>query len=105
MFCSDNCDPPSGTGCPAGAKCALGFESTMMKFFTLCTSVGTGTQGDSCPGMSVAECAAGHACFNGMPGQCLQYCNLATPTCPGVTTCVSLNPPAIIGAIEYGACL
>jgi hypothetical protein len=106
-FCSANCDPPSGTGCPMPGKCTLALSETMV-FYTVCSSAGMGTQGAPCAGTSITECSSGFGCFNNpntSMKECLQYCNTASPSCPTATQCVGLNPAAIIGSIEYGACL
>jgi hypothetical protein len=103
-FCSDNCDPPGGAGCPPTGMCSLGFVDTSMTFFTVCSSAGTATQGEVCTGM-LGDCAPGYGCFNAPTPTCLRYCNMASPNCPTATACNPLNPPAIIGSVEYGVCL
>jgi hypothetical protein len=106
-FCSENCDPVSGTGCaPATAKCEIGQESDgQMRFFTLCTGSGAGTQGAVCT--DTGDCAAGYGCFNAGTLQCLKWCSpFINPTCPGIAVCSAFAPPGIlVGTVEYGACL
>jgi hypothetical protein len=105
-FCSDNCDPPSGTGCPTSGKCELGLADDMVTFFTMCGGAGTGTEGAPCTN-TFNDCAGGYGCLTNPSTsmtECMRWCNMATPNC-SVGTCSPINPPGIIGSIEYGVCL
>ena len=102
--CSDNCDPPSNTGCIAmGGKCDL-FLSMTMQWFTVCAPTGPGMQDAPCT--DSGDCALGYGCINdGMVELCRHYCDTQAPACPGVTMCAGFNTPATVGAKTYGACL
>ena len=104
-WCSDNCDLTLGVGCdPAGSKCELG-QAADNSFFTVCVPAGPGTQGSGCPN-GYEDCGTGFGCINvNATPTCLKWCNVASPSCPGGTTCGSLNPQIFLGAVEYGACL
>ena len=108
MWCSDNCDPPTGTGCTAAnAKCELAQEpGGQMRFFTWCMPSGTGTDGSFCS--SFEDCANGYSCI-GVDAQmnqiCLQWCNVQSPSCVS-GLCQSFPAPGVfVGTVEYGACL
>jgi hypothetical protein len=110
ILCSDNCDPITNTGCPvAGTSCYLGQEQAgQQRFFTYCYGAGSGTQLASCPNGD--ECATTYGCFNtGSSDQCLKWCNVNQPSCPGATSCQMLTDAngasIVIGNITYGACL
>jgi hypothetical protein len=107
-WCSDNCDPPSGVGCDApNAKCELGKEQDgLMRYFTLCLPAGAGLDGAPCPN-GYADCADGFGCIGldiDMNPICLQWCNLATPSCQA-GACTTFTPPVSVGNVTYGACL
>jgi hypothetical protein len=104
-FCSDNCDPPSNTGCIAnGAKCDL-FLAMDMQWFTLCAPDGNGTQDTPCDGPE--DCALGYGCVTDgmMVTACRHYCDTMAPACPGITQCAGFTTPATVGVKTYGACL
>lgn len=109
-LCSDNCDPITNTGCGvSGTSCFLGQEASgQQRFFTYCYGAGSSTQGALCP--NGTECAATYGCFNtGVSDQCLKWCNVNAPSCPGATSCQTLTDAngasIVIGNITYGACL
>ena len=104
MWCSDNCDPVTGTGCPATAGCEL-LRTETSPWFTVCEGAGSGTQGASCTDFQ--DCAPGYGCFqdpNTLMNFCLRYTNVDSPQCPNGTTLAELNPPAVIGTVTYGVC-
>lgn len=103
-LCSDDCDPVTGTGCPAGLGlgCNLGQQADgAMTVFTICGGSGNGAQGATCTDNE--DCAAGSGCF-GANG-CLKYCKPGSPVCPAGTTCLSFDPQLFYKGVEYGACL
>ncbi len=107
-LCTDDCNPITSVGCPAGLGLGCGVyqeQAGQMRIFTLCGGAGNGGQGTACT--TNEDCLAGSACFtlNGDPNdqQCLKYCNLASPSCPGVTTCVDIM--IAYNGVNYGACL
>ncbi|MEZ4299730.1 MAG: hypothetical protein R3B70_32575 [Polyangiaceae bacterium] len=107
-LCSDDCDPVTAAGCPAGLGlgCQLGQESTgQMRVFTICGGTGGGGQGASCTDSE--DCQAGYGCFtlSDNTQECLKYCKPATPACSGGATCLSFNPQLVYKGVEYGACL
>jgi len=103
MFCSDNCDPVSNVGCNVpGSKCLASLSSTNVGF-SVCVGSGSGTQGQACTDPD--DCAAGFNCANiDSVLQCARYCNVNSPQCMGVETCLPYSTPLIIGSIEYGVC-
>jgi hypothetical protein len=105
-LCSDNCDPVTLAGCPAGLGlgCQLYQEQMgQMRIFTLCSGAGNGAQGVTCS--TNEDCAAGSACFtlSDMSMECLKYCKVNSPSCPGGTSCQDLG--IAFNGVEYGACL
>ena len=103
-WCSDNCDPITGTGCPASAGCEL-LRLETSPWFTVCEGTGSGTQGATCTDFQ--DCAPGYGCFqdpNTLMEFCLRYTNVNAPNCPAGTTLAELNPPAVIGTVTYGVC-
>jgi hypothetical protein len=105
-LCSDDCNPVNGSGCPVGLGlgCGLFQEQTgAMRVFTLCGGTGNGAQGSTCT--TNDNCQAGSACFtlSNMSKQCLKYCNVASPSCPGASQCQDLM--IAYKGTEYGACL
>jgi hypothetical protein len=108
-FCSESCDLTNNNGCPvAGTACGVAQEQAgQMRFFTVCSQSGKGTQGASCKTNS--DCAPTYGCVttNGM-SQCAKWCNQGNPVCPGGTLCeaVNINGQEIqVGATVYGVCL
>jgi hypothetical protein len=102
-ICSENCDPSSTAGCPAGMGCGV-FQETegQMRLFTGCRETGTATQGQTCS--TSVLCAASYGCFDtGGFDECLKYCKVANPSCPAGTACMAAG--ITIGSTEYGACL
>lgn len=101
-FCSRNCTPVPQAGCAPGLACSL-FQETAgaMRTFTDCAGpTGTGTQGTFC--VDETDCRAGYGCADaGLGNQCLQFCRVASPSCPGATTCYSIG---IVGGVEWGLC-
>lgn len=108
-LCTESCDPTTNIGCPAAAtSCQVGSESGgQMRFFTRCLGAGAGKQGTTCA--SSADCAPKFGCFNTtnpMAVKCLKHCKASAPNgCPAGTQCVFSQPPELVGAEEYGACL
>jgi hypothetical protein len=103
-LCSVNCDPVTNTGCKApNSHCSIYQQSNMP--FTACATAGKKVHGESCS--SSSDCGAGTECFTVNMGTkyCLKWCNLGSPSCPGNAECVPLNPPQVIGSVQYGACL
>ncbi len=108
IACSDACNPTNATGCGAGQGCHIYVVDPMatpVVNFGYCTNVGAGGQGAACTGD--ADCQADFGCFNnGTNTLCYKWCQKNPPagTCPGATTCQSLNPPAVLSGVEYGVC-
>jgi len=107
-LCSENCDPTTNTGCPAGTACQLLQESTGQKrFLTMCESAGTAVKDQVCNPMGY-DCAAKFGCFNtGSSDMCLQYCNVNAPACPNAGLCSPLQnmgAPIMLGSITFGVC-
>jgi hypothetical protein len=106
-WCTDNCDPVSGAGCPSSGKCELGqSEDPPMPYFTVCTPSGAGQQGSPCTDFT--DCAAGLSCLtnpNTMTDQCLTWCQVSQGLCPTNTACTPFQTPATVGSIEYGVCI
>ncbi len=105
-WCSENCDPVSGTGCPlATGKCEIGQESTPPnRFFTTCLQAGSGVQGQTCN--LITDCASGYGCINyNNQDVCAKWCKTSSPSCPGATNCATFTTPMLIGSLEYGACI
>ena len=89
--CADNCDPWTDAGCPAAAKCdVVGFQDLFrLQAITVCSGVGTGSQGAAC--IHNADCQRGHGCIHdegASAGVCRQLCNAAN-VCPSGTACDS----------------
>ena len=100
--CSHACNPATGSGCPAGAKCNL-YVTPTDDFFTECTSdVGSSRAGGYCARES--DCATGTFCGAPDVSQCIAYCNNPGGICPDGTMCNSFDPPAWIGTTEWGFC-
>lgn len=102
-LCTRNCTPAPHSGCAPGLACGLFQESGgMRRVFTDCSGpVGTGRQGATCT--DDTDCAAGYGCFTtvGTRRECLQWCRVASPSCPFGTTCIGV---AIVRGVEWGAC-
>jgi hypothetical protein len=110
LLCTEDCSPVTNVGCPiAGTACQLGKEQDGLgRLFTRCGPAGAGTQNAACA--TTDDCAAGYGCITpqGSNAVCLRWCNVAQPSCPGITTCVPLTIDGAnvqIGAVQYGACL
>jgi hypothetical protein len=101
-FCSRNCTPVPQAGCAPGLACSL-FQETggLRRTFTDCAGpTGPGIQGDSC--VDETHCRAGYGCADaGFGNQCLQFCRVASPSCPVGTRCVSIG---IVSGVEWGLC-
>jgi hypothetical protein len=108
-LCTENCDPTTNVGCPAaGTSCVVGQEQAgQMRFFSRCLGSGAGQQNAVCA--SNVDCAPKFGCFNTMnpvATKCLKNCKKSAPNgCPAGTTCQYFQPPELVGAEEYGACL
>lgn len=103
-WCTDDCDPVTNSGCPASGKCVMFREpNPPNRIFTDCWQAGTGTQNESC--VYDDDCAAGYACIDHNGGICSHWCEVANPSCPGGTICHSFGTPALVGGVEYGACV
>lgn len=106
-LCTHNCDPISSSGCEDPAtKCDIASEmQAPNRSLTQCAGAGTLTQGQACT--TTADCASGLGCLDvgGMMKQCLTWCRVSSPVCPGAETCTSFNPTITIGAVEYGSCI
>ena len=104
MLCSPNCDPKTRTGCGAGLACRIAHETSgAMRYYTTCGVVGTGGQGAQCTVDS--DCQSGESCVVvNQSHQCVHYCNVQAPTCPGSTSCTAFSPTITIGTTTYGAC-
>lgn len=105
--CSFNCDPITSVGCSvAGMKCDIGIlTGPPEEIFTMCVPSGAGTHGSACA--DIVDCGPGYSCFTlDSVEQCLQWCNMAAPSCSTVgTICNGLTTPIIVGSIEYGVCV
>lgn len=109
-ICTPNCNLMTNTGCPAGSGCDLRRESAgLMRWLTLCSDIGTKTQGQAC-NPSIPDCAASHLCLDldGFGDKCLHYCNVNAPSCPAGTFCDQLFDsnflPITLGNVTVGAC-
>jgi hypothetical protein len=106
-WCSDNCDPISGTGCTiAGSKCELlQAADPPQPWFSVCVDAGTGVAGAPCD--SLDDCGVGLGCLTvSSVSTCHPWCNVDAPSCPVATpTCAPFNPVLMVGSIEYGGCL
>jgi hypothetical protein len=105
-LCSDDCNPVTNVGCPAGLGlgCQLGQQQDgAMTVFSVCNGAGNGGQYATCADQE--DCAPGFACFDTGVLECLQYCNPPNGICSGGATCVSFNPQLFYKGVEYGACL
>lgn len=109
-ICTDLCTPSTNMGCAVnGTSCQLGQEqSGQMRFFTYCGGAGNKTQGQLCD-PNLAECAPTYSCFNANSvNQCLKYCKVLSPSCPGGTSCVAIQinmQDVYLNGEQYGACL
>jgi hypothetical protein len=106
-LCTTNCNPLTNAGCAPGTGCQL-LQETMapMAPLTDCRGVGTKTHLVACNPM-LDECAPKFGCLNIGTAQqpdnvCLQYCNTASPVCPGGQGCFSLG--VSLGGVAYGVC-
>ncbi len=99
--CSHLCDVVSSAPCPTGLACRLMSD----RVTTFCAAEGAGGQGDACT--DTRECQAGFACGNdgsGGPMSCHRICEVASPSCPGGTSCRTLSPSLVVGGTELGIC-
>lgn len=63
---------------------------------------GPAGQGETCAGDD--DCQPGFDCSR-TDLVCRRICQPGgRPTCPGETTCLACDPPAILGGVEYGTC-
>jgi len=104
-LCSGACDPVGGSGCPTpGLKCEIGLdEGPPERFFTLCASEGTGTQGTACTGSG--DCASGYTCVDTGTTTCAAWCEYSGTGYCAYGTCSPFTDPVMIGSTEYGGCL
>ena len=105
-LCTQSCDPVTSVGCPAGQSlgCQLYQEQDgQMRVFTLCAGAGNGGQLATCT--TNDECQAGFACFtvNMATQECLKYCKVNNPVCPGGAACQDIG--LVYNGVAYGACL
>jgi hypothetical protein len=104
-ICTPSCNPADGTGCVAGARCAVAQETEApARWFTVCVA-----QGDQPHG---AACTDPHECLRGMcvdlggaGQQCLDLCDVAAPSCPTGSSCAGLSEPIQVGGATYGICV
>jgi hypothetical protein len=107
-LCSENCDLTTNAGClVSGTSCTIGQEEGgAMRFFTACRGAGLGTQADPC--LVNEDCAETFGCFDtGVDTECLAYCKVNAPSCPGGATCLPMQiggMDVVIGSDQYGAC-
>jgi len=100
-MCTQSCNPVTSHGCPASWGCQLFTDHTR------CRPGGTGGHMASCTGDE--DCRVGYGCAS-VSGSlvCLRNCRVGVlGVCSAIsgTTCRSYQTPAIIGGVEYGACL
>ena len=107
QVCTTACKPDGDSGCPIDRVCRLiRSSSTVVEnfWYTDCrpNTPGTAGQGETCAGDD--DCQPGFDCSR-TDLVCRRLCQTSgRPTCPGETTCVAHDPPAILGGIEYGTC-
>jgi hypothetical protein len=104
-FCTSDCTPGTNVGCAVGLSCLVGKEQAgQMRTFGSCRGSGSGAHGATC--MSSDDCSPGANCFvlndANMTRLCLEYCNIASPVCPGNTQCTDLK--LNYKGIDWGAC-
>lgn len=102
--CTRACNPLSGAGCVAGAKCTIFRESMgAMRYYTDCTApVGAGGQFAACT--SDEQCQSGFAC---VANECLRWCTqlgVAPGGCSAGLRCYGFTTPIVVGAVQYGVC-
>ncbi|APR83652.1 Hypothetical protein A7982_09001 [Minicystis rosea] len=110
-LCSPGCNPLDNSGCPSGSKCDLGREQAgQQRWFGVCTSGGTKTQGQSC-NPDAADCAPMYTCIDpdSTGSVCLKYCNADLLTgCSGAQSCYGLtdqqSQPIVLGSMSIGVC-
>jgi hypothetical protein len=96
---SRECDPVAGTGCPDPAlNCYLtGANATLCDCPNAPAMQGT----NNAPCTFYNDCAEGFVCISGVDGQtsphCHFVCNIAAPSCPATTHCISPNAGAKFG--------
>jgi hypothetical protein len=100
-LCTQSCNPVTSNGCPDAWGCQLYTDHTR------CRPGGAGGHMASCTGDE--DCRVGYGCAS-VSGSlvCLRNCRVGVlGVCSAIsgTTCRSYQTPAIIGGIEYGACL
>lgn len=105
-LCTQTCDPVTSVGCPSGQSlgCQLYKEQDgQMRVFTLCAGAGNGGQLAACT--TNDQCQAGFACFtvNMATQECLKYCKVNNPVCPGGVACQDIG--LVYNGVAYGACL
>ncbi len=100
-LCTQSCNPVTSSGCPAAWGCQLFTDHTR------CRPGGAGGHMASCAGDE--DCRVGFGCASvGGSLFCLRNCRVGVlGVCSAIsgTTCRSYATPAIIGGVEYGACL
>lgn len=105
-LCTTACSPTAATGCPAGTGCTIYQESMgARRFLTDCRVAGTSREGTTCT--SEEECVGGMACIGatGGPRTCSRWCTMPLGSeCSLGRLCTGLDPPAMIGGVEYGVC-
>lgn len=104
--CSDDCNPVTNAGCPAGTACRIVKAPADPVVFAVCLDAGAGQQGDTCA--KPTDCEPGFQCVLPAPDVCAQFCVVASPTCDPGTTCHTFEIAAlapVIGGVEYGLCL
>jgi hypothetical protein len=106
-LCSNVCDLQAGSGCPAGASCQIGMETTgQMRVYTYCTSAGTKGDGKKCT--TASDCAPTYGCFDSGSGTtCAEYCYVGSANaCAGCAalTDTTTNMPIVVDGQTVGTC-
>lgn len=103
---SPNDPAPGYEPCGAGSTCLAEFETETFATSTACAPEGPGGIGDSClvdGELDRLACGAGLTCEF---GECLPWCDLASPACPDGSQCVAAPFPTGRSVIdrELGVC-
>jgi hypothetical protein len=104
--CTRLCDPVGNTGCPAGLVCDIAvFAGTVA---SICRPAGNlAPYSDHCLEGTQSLCPSGYSCLDAQPLGlvCVQLCRLKpTRSSCKMGACQPVNPPYMLGGLEWGAC-